>query len=174
MRANARQGLAWKYNGHGSQTATWENYVFAVWLDMKDAEGKRWHLTTWEVGRENLTKGLIFKSDTLVSVYQHAERLAGELAQFKDIVQEEEPDRHSLDLKMDIFEDGSAQFRTGAEVVRSIRQASIALRHAALWLCTAPVSKDKLPIVTALARGLNATADDTDSRLVDIEWSLKR
>lgn len=173
MRANARQGLKWKYNGNGSQTATWENYVFEVCLDMKDAEGKRWHLKTWETDRETLTKGTIFKSDSLSSVYQHAERLAGELAQFRDIVQvQEKDDKHALDLEMHIFDGAPPEFRTGAEVVESIREASIALRHAAVWLYSAPLGKEKLPIVEALARSLSATADDTDKRLVEIEWSL--
>jgi hypothetical protein len=174
MHANARQGLKWKYNDNGSQIATWEKYVFAVWLDMKDAEGKRWHLTAWETDREALTKGMIFKSDTLASVYQHAERLAGELAQFKDIVQvQEKDDRHALDLEMHIFEGAPPEFRTSSEVVESIREASIALRHAAVWLYGAPLSKDRLPIVEALARSLSATADDTDKRLIEIEWSLR-
>ena len=164
MRANARQGLKWKYNGFGTQTATWEDYVFAVTLAMKDAEGKRWHLTTWEVDREQLTKGVIFKSDTLSDVYRHAEKLAGELAQFRDIVQvQEKDDGHGLDLEMHVFEGSSPEFRTSSEVIQSIRQASDALRQAAVWLYGVPLSKEKLVIVDALARGLKATADDTDA-----------
>ena len=173
MRANARQSLTWKYNGSGQQFAAWENYVFSVTLAMKDAEGKRWHLTTWEVDRESLTKGVIFKSDTLSDVYRHAERLAGELAQFRDIVQfQEKDDKHRLDLEMHIFEGAPPEFRTSSEVIQSIRQASGLLRQAAVWLYGVPLSKEKLVIVDALARGLKATADDTDNRLVDIEWSL--
>ena len=40
MRANARSKLKWKYDGKGSQTATWENYVFQVCLEMKDSNGQ--------------------------------------------------------------------------------------------------------------------------------------
>jgi hypothetical protein len=175
MRANARRSLNWKYAGNGSQTATWENYAFAVTLDMRDINGQRWHLNSWETGREHLTKGMIFKSDSLSQVYQHAEKLVGELRQFLDIVQvpDRAADKHALDLEMHIFEGAPPEFRTSAEVIESIREASVALRHAAVWLYSAPLSKDKLPIVETLARGLIATADDTDSRLSDIEWSLK-
>jgi hypothetical protein len=174
MRANARHSLRWQYNGKGSQTATWENHVFAVWLDIKDAEGKRWHLTTWKTDQEALTKFMIFKSDTLSQVYQHAERLVSELKQFMDIVQvQDKTDRHALDLEMHIFEGAPPEFRTKDEVIESIREAATALRHAAVWLYSVPLSKDRLPIVETLARDLNATADDTDKRLSDIEWSLR-
>lgn len=174
MRANARQSLTWKYNGNGSQSAVWKDRHFSVFLDMRDINGQRWHLNSWETGREHLTKGLIFKSDSLTQVYQHAEKLVGELSQFMDIVQiQEKGGEPALDLEMHIFEGESPEFRTSAEVIQSIREASDALRRAAVWLYGVPLSKEKLPIVETLARGLNATADDTDSRLSDIEWSLR-
>jgi hypothetical protein len=173
MRANARSRLKWRYGDNGSQTATWENRVFAVWLDMNDAEGKRWHLTTWEADREALTKAMIFKSESLASVYQHTERLVGDLAQFMGVEEAaREDDRHALNLEMHIFEGDPPEFRTSAEVIESIREASVALRHAAAWLYGAPVSKERLPIVEAVAGGLSATAEDIDKRLADIEWSL--
>lgn len=174
MRANARSSLMWKYDGNGQQTATWENYVFAVTLDMRDINGDRWHLTTWEADREQLTKATIFKSAALSRVYQHVERLVGELAQFRDIAQVlEKPDKHGLDLEMRIFEGDIPKQRTSTDVIESIRQGSDALRQAAVWLYGVPLSKDKLVIVEALARALEATANDTDNRLADIEWSLK-
>ena len=117
---------------------------------------------------------MIFKGDTLSQVYQHAERLVCELEQFRDISPVREvTDKNSLDLRMHIFEGVPPEFRTGEEVIQSIREASDTLRRAADWIISAPISKDKLPIVVTVARSLESTAGDVDSRLADIEWSLK-